>query len=246
MKNMKMKEMPDQSRPYEKGLRMGPQALTDAELLAVILRSGTRGKNSLQLAEEILQLCRFQNGLLGIYHLTLQDLTSLEGIGTVKALQILCIGELSRRIAREGTSSSRRFNNPETIAQYYMEEMRHMETEKVICVMLDSRLHLIADTEISSGTVNMSLVSPREVLQRALSYHAVFMVLIHNHPSGDPAPSKEDYMVTESIYRSGALIGIELSDHIIIGDHTYFSFRNDGFMDRLADSSGLKEAAEKP
>jgi len=242
----RIKEMPDQSRPYEKGMRMGPRALTDAELLAIILRSGTKGKNSLQLAEEILQLCRFQNGLLGIYHLTLQDLTALDGIGKVKALQILCIGELSRRIARESASSSRQFNNPEIIAQYYMEEMRHMETEKVICVMLDSRLHLIADTSISSGTVNMSLVSPREVLQKALSYHAVFMVLIHNHPSGDPAPSREDYMVTESLYKAGSLVGIELSDHIIIGDHTYFSFRNDGYIDRLSRSAGSHEAAETP
>ena len=229
----RMKELPDQARPYEKALRMGTGALTDAELLSIILRSGTKGKNSLELAEEILDLCKFQNGLLGICHLTLTDLMSLDGIGQVKALQILCVRELSRRIAQTNTSSSLCFDRPDTVAQYYMEEMRHQETEKVIGVLLDSRLQRIASPEISSGTVNMSLVSPREILQKALSYHALHLILIHNHPSGNPAPSREDYQVTENLYRAGGIVGIDLSDHIIIGDRTYFSFRDDGFFDRF-------------
>jgi len=158
---------------------------------------------------------------------------SLDGIGQVKALQILCVRELSRRIAQTNTSSSLCFDRPDTVAQYYMEEMRHQETEKVICVMLDSRMQRIASPEISSGTVNMSLVSPREILQKALSYHALHLILIHNHPSGNPAPSREDYQVTENLYRAGGIVGIDLSDHIIIGDRTYFSFRDDGFFDRF-------------
>lgn len=230
----RMKELPDQSRPYEKALRLGTDALTDAELLSIILRSGTKGKNSLQLAEEILDLCKFRNGLLGIYHLTLQDLMSLDGIGEVKALQILCVRELSRRIAQMNTSSSLCFDRPDTVAQYFMEEMRHQETEKVICVMLDSRMQQIASPEISSGTANMSLVSPREILQKALSYHALHLILIHNHPSGNPSPSQEDYQVTRNLFRAGRIVGIDLSDHIIIGDRTYFSFRDGGFFDTLA------------
>ncbi len=242
----RMKELPDQSRPYEKALRMGTGALTDAELLSIILRSGTKGKNSLQLAEEILDLCKFRNGLLGICHLTLPDLMSLDGIGVVKALQILCVRELSRRIAQMNTSSSLCFDRPDTVAQYFMEEMRHQETEKVICVMLDSRMQRIASPEISSGTVNMSLVSPREILQKALSYHALHLILIHNHPSGNPAPSREDYQVTENLYRAGGIVGIDLSDHIIIGDRTYFSFRDDGFFDRFASPDKEQTAAGDP
>ena len=226
----RMKELPDQSRPYEKALRLGTGALTDAELLSIILRSGTKGKNSLQLAEEILDLCKFRNGLLGIYHLTLQDLMSLDGIGEVKALQILCVRELSRRIAQMNTSSSLCFDRPDTVAQYFMEEMRHQETEKVICVMLDSRMQQIASPEISSGTANMSLVSPREILQKALSYHALHLILIHNHPGGNPAPSKCDKEITERICQAGEMLGINLLDHIIIGDHRYISFREEGLM----------------
>ena len=150
---------------------------------------------------------------------------SIPGVGTVKAIQLKCIGELSRRMARQKAKERLSFNAPDTIAEYYMEELRHLEQEVLLCMMLDTKNHLLGEKRMFLGTVNASLVSPRELFLEALRYQAVNIILVHNHPSGDPTPSREDVLITQRVHQGGELIGIHLLDHIIIGEHTYMSFR---------------------
>ena len=227
-----IKELPESSRPYEKCLQGGPSVLSDSELLAVILRSGVPGNNSLALANQILSLTKDTSypGLLGLLHMSIPDLMKVNGIGKVKAVQLKCIGELSKRMASAAARPRLSFNDPITIAKYYMEHLRHEEQEVLIVMLLDGRNHLLGEQTISRGTVNATLITPREIFVEALKYHAVSLILVHNHPSGDPTPSDCDREVTERVYTSGELLGIRLLDHIIIGDQKYVSFREQGIL----------------
>ena len=222
-----MRDLPVSERPYEKCLTAGPQSLTDAELLAVILRSGTKGKTSIELAEEILSHSGVHEGLISLFYLSHEELKEIQGVGSVKAVQISCITELSRRIARTAAEKRLQFCSPGSIADYYMESLRHEEQEIVLCMMLDTKSKLIAETVISRGTVNISLISPRDVFLKALSYHAVQIILVHNHPSGDPTPSDLDIDITRQIREAGELLGILLVDHVIIGDMCFVSLREE-------------------
>ena len=219
----RMRELPDSERPYERCQQYGAEVLSDAELLAVILRTGNRNCSALQLAQNI--LCLGQQSLLNLHQLSVEDLQSLPGIGKVKALQLKCVAELSKRMAAACYQRALTVDSPETLAGYYMERFRHEPREQLLLAMFDTRNRLLADQVLSVGTVNASLVSPREIFQRALQSRAVHIVLLHNHPGGDPAPSREDIRVTERIREAGELLGIMLTDHIIIGDNRYFSFR---------------------
>jgi len=220
----RIKEIPENERPYEKCLQLGTQSLTDAELLAILIRTGAIGISSIHLATQILNLSKDKEGLLGIHQLSIEELMELRGVGMVKAVQIKCIGELSKRIARTAAKRGLSFQTPQTIAEYYMEQLRHEEQEIMVCMMLDTKNHLLGEKTISMGTVNASLLSPREIFLAAFSFHAVNIILIHNHPSGDPTPSKEDILVTKRIGEAGELVGIHLLDHIIIGNCQYISF----------------------
>lgn len=224
MNSQTMKCLPSQEQPYEKCWRAGAAGLTDAELLSVILRTGSRGEPALQLSRRLLSLFP-QQGLLGIYHISVTDLMKIRGIGRVKAIQLKCIAELSRRMAKAQAGNSLCFNDPVTIAEYYMEDFRHEEQEKLLLLLLNSKGKLLGEEVISKGTVNATVISPREIFLTAFSYHAVSIILLHNHPSGNPQPSQEDIALTERVKKSGELLGIELLDHIIIGDHAAVSFR---------------------
>ena len=228
--SQRIKELPPDERPYEKCLHSGPEKLTDSELLAVVLRSGTRGSSSVQLADEVLHLGQNEQGLLGIYHISMEDLMQIRGIGQVKAVQIKCIGELSKRIATREAGKLLDFHSPDTIAAYYMERMRHEEQEQMICTMLNTKNQFLGDEVISRGTVNSSLVSPRDLILAAFRHRAVYMILVHNHPSGNPEPSKDDLLFTKRVWEAGALVDIPLLDHIVIGDQQYFSFRQEGLL----------------
>lgn len=221
-----MKNIPEEERPYEKCIAKGAAALSDAELLAVILRTGSRGESALELSRNV--LAQNRSGLLGIYHMSISDLQKIRGLGKVKAVQIKCVAELSRRIAKAGFSESVAFSDPFAVAEYYMEELRHEEQELLMLVMLNSKGRLIQDQVISKGTVNASLVSPREIFIEALRHQAVSILLLHNHPSGIPDPSREDLLLTERVRQAGAMLGIELLDHIIIGDRKSVSLREHG------------------
>ena len=220
----KMKEMAEEDRPYEKCLCYGAGRLSNAELLAVLLRTGTKGMNSLELARSILEAPSGEESLLNIHQITLQKLKRLRGIGKVKAVQILCLSELAKRLAKASAKEGLVFHLPVTIAEYYMEEMRHQKQEHMKLLMLDTKSKLLGESNISKGTVNASLVSPRELFIEALDCGAVSIILLHNHPSGDPTPSQADILFTKRVKEAGELIGISLLDHIIIGNNCYISF----------------------
>lgn len=223
--NNTMKEMVEEERPYEKCIRFGASNLTDIELLAVLLRTGTRGENSLGLADKLLHPAFSHEGILNIHQWTLEQLLQVKGIGRVKAVQILCLSELAKRLAKANAQSGLNFSTPSSIAQYYMEDMRHSRQESMKLLLLDTKSRLISDADISKGTINSAVISPRELFVEALKKNAVSIVLLHNHPSGDPKPSKADVLITRRVHEAGMLIGIELLDHIIIGDNCYFSMR---------------------
>ena len=224
-----MREMPLEERPYEKCLRLGAESLSDVELLAVLLRTGTRGENALDLSRRILYHAG-ESGILGIHQFNIERLKKIKGIGEVKAIQISCISELAKRLAKASYQDSVCFTEPKTIARYYMEDLRHEKQEHMKLLMLNSKAKLLGETTISKGTVNASLITPRELFIEALQKNAVSIILLHNHPSGDPTPSKEDMLTTKRILDAGALIGIELLDHIIIGNNCYMSFREEGLL----------------
>lgn len=220
--------MYQEDRPYEKCERFGAENLTDAELLAVLLRTGTRGENSLELARRLIRSDRSGRGILNIHRWNFEQLTRVRGIGRVKAIQILCLSELAKRMARSAAVEGLDFSMPDTIARYFMEDMRHREKEILKLLLLNTRSRLIGEINVSTGTVDTALVSPRELFIEALQRNAVSIILLHNHPSGDPTPSLADVQITRRIYEAGALIGIELLDHIIIGDNCFVSMKEKG------------------
>ena len=222
-----IKEMYKEDRPYEKCEKFGAENLTDTELLAILIRTGTKGENSLELSRKLLYKNGFHNGLAGIHKWSLDELIQIKGIGKVKAIQLVCLSELSKRLARTSTVGKLDFSSPRTIADYYMEDMRHLEQEEIHVMFLNTKQHLIRDFLVSKGTVNASVVTPREILIEGLRCLAVGMVLVHNHPSGDPEPSRSDRLLTCRIREAGEVVGITLIDHLIIGDRRYLSFRRE-------------------
>lgn len=225
---IKLKDLPANQRPYEKCELYGAESLSDAELLAVIIRSGSRNENSTALANRIL-CCNDGAGLLNLHMMSVCDLKELEGIGKVKAVQLKCIAELVKRMANLKKQYGQELSAPDIIASIYMEEMRNLEIEVLKMILLDSKTRLIKDVIISTGTVNSSVASAREIYYSALKNGAVKIILLHNHPSGDPSPSREDIFVTNKIKEAGDIIGIPLLDHIIIGDNCYYSMKEAGY-----------------
>ena len=220
------RELPGALRPYERCEQAGPQVLNDAELLAVILRTGSVGENSIALAARLLEL----GSLDDLTSMSVRQLKKIRGIGSVKAVQILCIGELARRIAGRKRRELPVLNSPGRIAELYMEELCREKREKVLLLLLNSRLCLLKEHVLSIGTVNCSLVSPREVFLEALREEASAVCILHNHPGGDPTPSEEDILVTRTLAKTGSLLQIPLADHIVIGDHCYVSLKELGIL----------------
>lgn len=220
------KESPAQLLPYERFLRFGAESLTEAELLAIIIRTGTKEKSALQLAEQVLKLARYpKEGLLGLYDITVKELQEISGIGEVKAVKLKCLAELSMRINMSRARKGMNFKSSGQVAAYFMEKLRHLETECVYLVCLDVRGRLLCEKRLSEGSVRMSLISPREIFIAALANKAVNIILIHNHPSGDPTPSLSDRELTDNVRELGEKMDINLLDHIVIGDKRYVSFR---------------------
>ncbi len=230
--NATMKSLPASERPYEKCAAFGPAALSDAELLAVILRTGTRSMTSLELARELLLRFGEKRGLGFLREVTREELLSVPGIGSVKATELLTAGELSRRISRAEKKREISLTRPNAIATYFMEDLCYLDHEEMWVAMFNTKNRLIHTETVSMGTVNASLASPREIFLNALRHHAVFVVLLHNHPSGDPEPSEADIELTSRLTAAGDLLHIPVMDHIIIGDHCYLSFREKGLLSR--------------
>lgn len=217
--------------PYEKFLRLGSSALTEAELLAIIIRTGTKDLKPVEIGHKILSLPSVKSyGLSGLYHVTLKELMGIKGIGQVKAVKLKCLAELSMRMAMTTAKKELRFLNPSSVANYYMEKLRHEKKERVMLLLLDSKEQLLGEELLSIGTVSSSPLSPREVFVAALKKEAVHIMLLHNHPSGDPRPSKQDIAITRKIKEAGELMDIPLIDHIILGDGCYISMKGEDLL----------------
>lgn len=227
---IRMKDLPQQSRPYEKCFAHGAESLSDAELLAVLLRTGSKEVSSLGLAYRILSECGSENNLSALCRVGPDKLSKIKGVGKVKTVQILCAIELGRRLMTASRKELLSLSKPEQIAAYFMPRLKDQKQETVWILLLDGKCRLIHEEKIYEGTVKSAMISPREIFISAIEKEAVYLFLLHNHPSGDPTPSTEDLAVTRRVRESGKLLGVELLDHIIIGDQTYVSFIEQGFM----------------
>lgn len=220
--NKTIKELPASERPYEKFLSLGASGLSDADLLAIIIKTGTKDKSAVDIAQEILS--GRHGNLLNLYEMSYDELIQVSGIGQIKAIQLKAVAELSMRISKAKRARSIRMNTPVTIADYYMEQMRHLQQEVVICAYFDVKSRFLGDKFISKGSLSSSVVDISSVMRTALEKNASKIVLLHNHPSGDCTPSKDDIAVTDRLVEGSRIFSIELCDHIIIGDNEYYSF----------------------
>lgn len=223
-----MKEMPESERPREKMIKLGAGTLSNAELVAAVIGSGTQDSSALTLAQRILAM-----DAKGVSHLaaaSFEELCRIRGIGRSKACQLMATAELGKRIYTDRAQTKVKIAGPAEIAQKMMIEMRHLKKEVFKVVMLDTKNQILAIEDVSVGSLNASIVHPREVFHHAIRKSANAVVLVHNHPSGHPEPSTEDQRVTERLVEVGHVIGIQVLDHIVIGDLKYFSFKEHDMM----------------
>ena len=226
--SIKVIDMPEEERPIEKLLINGPEVLTNAELLAVILRTGTRGENIVSLSTRIIS--EF-NGLDGLLEAGLDEITSIKGIKNIKASQIIAIGELVKRINKLNLIRvGKNISSPTDIANILMKEMVVLKQEVLKLIMLDTKNNIIGIKDVFQGSLNTSIVHPREIFKEALKKSSSSIIICHNHPSGDPTPSKEDINITIRLKECGKIIGINLLDHLIIGKSQYISLKEKGII----------------
>lgn len=228
---LKMKELPESERPYEKLERYGPEMLSNAELLAIIIKTGNRNETSVGLAQRILKEDLSGEGLVFLYDISLEQLRRIKGVGRVKAIQVKALMELSKRIATSFKLGNRMtVRSPEDVSRMLMEEMRHLKKEVFKVVMLNTKNHVIRHMNVSVGSLNASIAHPREVFCEVVKAGCSAIILVHNHPSGDPQPSEEDIDTTGRLVKAGDILGIRVLDHIIIGDGTFVSLKERGYI----------------
>lgn len=225
--DIKLSNIPKEERPIEKLLFNGPKSLSDAELLAIILRTGTRGENIISLSNRVLS--KF-NGLDGLLDIDINEITSIKGIKNIKASQILAIAELFRRLNNIKLNKSNQIKSPSDIAKFLMNNMMGLKQEVLKLVMLDTKNTIISVEEVFKGTLNSSIVHPREIFKEAIRKSSSNIIICHNHPSGDPTPSKEDVNITLRLKECGKIIGIDLLDHIIVGRGNFISLKEKGII----------------
>ena len=223
---IKIKELPGSERPREKMLRYGSHSLSNNELLALIINNGTKKESALGLAERVLAVDN--EGLRGLLNCQPEEFTKIEGIGNAVACRICAAVEFGRRIAASPQKQRIKANDPGSAAAVFMEDMRHLQTEKLVVAMISSKGEVIAKENVAMGGLYYANTEPREVYANAVRKGAYGIVIAHNHPSGDPDPSAEDIALTRQMDAAGQLLGIKLIDHIIIGDGVYVSLREKG------------------
>ena len=223
--NLKMKELPISERPYEKLEQYGAETLTNSELLAIIIKTGTQKKTAIDLAQEILKLndSSTKEDLSFLQEIAITDYMQIKGIGKVKAIQLLAACELAKRMNKPINKKNIKINNSKDVAKLLMNELRYEKREKVKLILLNNKNIILKIKDISYGGTNFAMIEPKEILNEAIKSQAPRMILVHNHPSGDTTPSKADYHITDRIYEAANLLGIEFLDHVIIGKDAYES-----------------------
>ena len=231
MASQRIRELPERERPREKLAASGPAALSDGELIAILLRTGVAGKNAVEVAQELLS--KF-GSLAGLARCDVRQLAAIKGVGPAKAVQLAAAFALGARLARETVSRSQ-VDTAALVYELLGAEMRALDKESLRVLLLDTRLRLKHSEEVSLGSVNESIAHPREIFRPAIVHSAYGIILAHNHPSGDPSPSEADRRLTRRVAEAGVLLQIKLIDHIIIGSPEtgrlpYYSFREGGLL----------------
>ncbi|MEE6449662.1 DNA repair protein RadC [Gottfriedia acidiceleris] len=222
-----IKDFPKDERPRERLLKFGPGSLSNQDLLAILLRTGTKNESVLKVSTEL--LLKF-DGLRLLMNASVEEISNIKGIGEAKAVQLIAAFELGKRINRLQYDERFIIKSPDDCANFMMDEMRFLEQEHFVCLYLNTKNQVIARETIFKGSLNASIVHPREVFKEAFRRSASSIICLHNHPSGDPTPSREDIEVTKRLVECGKIIGIELLDHIIIGEHKYVSLKEKGYV----------------
>lgn len=223
------RDEPAAERPRERLAALGPEALSDAELLALVLRTGGRAASAVAVASRTLAV---HGGLRALAAAAPGQLSAERGIGPAKAASLLAVFELARRIAARRLRPGQALRSPAEVAAAFHPRLRDAPHERFVAVLLDGRHRVLRDVVVSQGTLTASLVHPREVFRPALREAAAALILIHNHPSGDPSPSREDAEVTRRLARAGRLLGIEVLDHVVVAEQGYASLREQGIFER--------------
>ncbi len=213
--------------PRERMMNQGLEALSNAELIAILLRTGSSGESVMNLANRVLGQV---GGIREFLDTSLEELVKVRGIGMAKAVQLLAGIELGRRVAKTTPQERWAIRSPEDVSKLMMEEMRHLTQEHFVCLFLNTKNQVIAQHTIFIGSLNSSIVHPREVFKEAIRRSSASIICLHNHPSGDPTPSKEDIEVTKRLISAGQIIGIDLLDHVVIGDGRFCSLREKGLI----------------
>ncbi|RYL93875.1 JAB domain-containing protein [Sporolactobacillus sp. THM7-4] len=226
-KNVLIRDVPLEDRPRERLIRDGAGSLSNQELLAIILRSGTRNESVLQLSGRLIS--HFE-GLELLRDASVEELSKVKGIGTAKAVQLLASFEIGVRMAQIRHDARYTIRSPEDGANYVMEEMRLLTQEHFVVLFLNTKNQVLHKTTIFIGSLNASIVHPREVFKEAVRRSAAAIICFHNHPSGDPSPSREDSEVTKRLVSCGKILGVDVLDHIIIGDKKFVSLKQKGLM----------------
>jgi len=225
-----MKEMPEGDRPYEKLERLGARAMSDAELLSVIIRNGTKQESALQLGQRIMSLAG-ERGLMMLQEHSLEELMEIQGIGRVKALQIKASLELGNRtIDRARNTPRRQIKTPEDARSMLEEQLRSCPREELHMIMLDIRNRVIRTIRLSEGGLSSAVIQPRDLFREAVKANAASIILVHNHPSGDPSPSQDDIDSSLRLMEMGGLMGIRVIDHLVISLSGYISMKQEGMI----------------
>lgn len=221
-----IKEMPQEHRPRERLFAEGAESLSTVELLAILLRTGAKTCSSVQLASKL--LAHF-GGIRQLLEASVEEMSSIKGIGLAKASQVKAALELANRLTKYTGAKKKSIKSPEDIAEILIGKMGHYDREHFVTVLLNTKNQIISIETASVGHLNASLVHPREIFKSAIKRSAASMILAHNHPSGDTAPSQEDVAVTKRLVKAGEILGIEVLDHIIVGDKRYTSLKQEGY-----------------
>lgn len=228
-----MKELPISERPYDKCESFGTSVLSHKELLTVLIRSGTKKLRADEIALKVLETCG-DEGLKKLFSYTFEDFEKIEGIGRVKAIELMCVCEFAKRMSSDIKLVGQRFNCAENVVSYYKDKLKYNKKESVYEIILNSKNEMIWQEELSKGTIDMSIADIREVLGLAYVHHGTSIILLHNHPSGDPLPSADDIGTTRMIAERAGLVGLSLLDHIIIGYNDFFSMKENKLFDQIS------------
>lgn len=224
---LKVMDLPVMERPRERLLRFGPECLSNSDLLAIILRTGTKNENIMSLCSRLL---KESGGLNGLINMTVSEYREISGIGAAKAASLIALMELCKRIKSYKSGNDYKIVSPKDAADLLMEEMRYLKKEYLRVILLNTKNVVMTIKDVSVGSLNSSIVHPREVFTYAVKDSSSSIIICHNHPSGDPSPSEEDINITRRLSECGRILGIELLDHIIIGDGTFISLKEKGII----------------